>query len=285
MLGLLLGSAVSAEVPGPLVDATWLSAHLGEAGLLIVDIRDPTAPETDYAMGHISGAVAAPYAGFGWTETVDGVADNLPDPTVMAARLGALGLGDDSAVVIVPDGLNSFEFAKAARVYWTLKVLGHDDVAILDGGQVDWVRQGLPLSQEATVAAAATFGVTFRRELLATTARVAGAGATLIDARPVSEFSGKRRAIGVPVKGTIPGAVNLPNSTLYDRRLAARPVIEALLVAAAIKPDQPVITFCNTGLWGSLAWFALSQVAGRSDVALYDGSMAEWAADPARPVQ
>ena len=288
LIGLGFPASADRLTEAPLVNPAWLNQHLDAKDLVILDIRDPDLPETDYKTGHIAGAVSAPYASFGWQETVDNVPDMLPAPATIAARLGKVGIGDASHVIIVPDGMNSFEFAKATRVYWTLKVLGHDDVTILDGGQVAWVNQGLPLSQAVATPAPATFTPHFQPDLVATTEQVQAAmkaGAVLIDARPVAEYQGKRRVAAVRIAGTIPGAVNLPNSALYDGAFVQKSLLDEFLTKTGVKPSQPVITFCNTGFWSSMAWFGLSQVAGHQPVALYDGSMAAWAADPTRPIQ
>lgn len=267
----------------PLVDTAWLLAHLHDPGLLIVDVRDPDTPATTFDNGHIDGAVSAPFATFGWQAPADG----LPPAQRLAPTLGRLGIGDGTQVVLIPDGLSDFEFAKAARAYWVLKSLGHDAVTILDGGQVAWVAAGLATVSGGTTPQPTTFTARPNAALALTTAQVVARlpRVTLIDARSPAEFNGQRKVGLVARAGTIPGAFNLPHGTLYDGTFAKPAQILALLAAAHIPTDRPIVTFCNVGYWSALDWFALSEVAGLPDVALYPGSMAAWAADPSRIVQ
>jgi thiosulfate/3-mercaptopyruvate sulfurtransferase len=268
----------------PLVGPQWLKAHLGAKDMVIVDVRDPAAA---YAKGHIPGAVSAPYAAYGWRAQVDGVPGQLPPLKQIAARIGALGVGDDTQVVVVAQGTNSSEFGKATRVYWTFKVLGHDAVTILDGGEDAWKAAGNEVSEEATQPVAARFTARLQHRYIADTAQVAeaiGSGTALVDARPAQQFEGAKKSPVDRVAGTIPSAVNLTQGSFYKGRFAAPGAVEKLAAAVGLKKDQPKITFCNTGHWASIAWFGLSQVDGEKKVALYDGSMAQWTKDPARPV-
>lgn len=141
-LGLaLLAAPALAETATPLVETGWLQAHLDDPGMLIADVRDPDLPETTFANGHIAGAVSAPFASFGWQTASDG----LPPADLLASALGSIGIGDATLVVLVADGINDFDFAKATRAYWVLTALGHASVSILDGGQIAWEAAGLPL--------------------------------------------------------------------------------------------------------------------------------------------
>ena len=281
-LGLaLLAAPALAENATPLVETGWLQAHLDDPGMLIADVRDPDLPETTFANGHIAGAVSAPFASFGWQTASDG----LP-PADLLAR-GSIGIGDATLVVLVADGINDFDFAKATRAYWVLKALGHASVSILDGGQMAWVAAGLPLVTGSTMARPARFTPRPVRAVARTTADVAArpGTVTLIDARSPDEYAGLRKVGLVARAGTIPGAFNLPHSGFYHRGFATPAAILAMLEAADIPTGRPIITFCNVGHWSAMVWFALSEVAGLPDVALYPGSMAAWAADPDRPVE
>ena len=109
-------------------------------------------------------------------------------------------------------------------------------------------------------------------------------GATLIDARPATFFTGKEKAPASQAYGHIPGAHNLDSARFYDpatNRLRSK---EQLAAIAASLPKGPIIAYCNTGHWAATDWFVLSAVLGRPDVRLYDGSMVEWAAEAKRPV-
>jgi len=194
-------------------------------------------------------------------------------------------------VVIVPWGTDSSEFGGATRVYWTFKYLGHDAVSILDGGWRQYDAQGGERAAEPATPVVAEFPLNVRPELRATTADVETAladGVPLVDGRPVEQYLGQSKSPVVRVEGTIPGAVNLPHSGFYSADYAsfATPeTIAALAKGVGIDESDKNIVFCNTGHWASIAWFALSEVQGNKNTAMYDGSMAEWAADPARPIQ
>src|SRR5690554_188782 len=275
----------------PLVTAEWLKTHAGDENVKIIDIRDKIE-ETDLGgLPYIANAAVAPYASAGWRVEVDGVPAQIPAAEQIAELIGSLGVDGDDHVVIVPWGTDSSEFGGATRVYWTFKYLGHDDVSILDGGWRQYDAQGGERVAEAAQPAAAEFPFQVRPELRATTADVEAAlaaGTKLVDGRPEEQFLGQSKSPVVRIEGTIPGSVNLPHSKLYSAEYAsfAQPeTVSALTEALGIAADEENIVFCNTGHWASIAWFALYEVGGNKNTAMYDGSMAEWAADPARPIQ
>ena len=287
----ILAAPAFADEARPLVDAEWVKANAGNENVVIVDIRDKVA-ETDLGdKPYIEGAVFAPYASAGWRTEVQGVPGQIPPIEEITKLIGDLGIDNDDHVVIVPWGTDSSEFGGATRVYWTFKYLGHDDVSILDGGWRQYDAQGGERVAEAAQPAAAEFPFQVRPELRATTADVEAAlaaGTKLVDGRPEEQFLGQSKSPVVRIEGTIPGSVNLPHSKLYSAEYAsfAQPeTVSALTEALGIAADEENIVFCNTGHWASIAWFALYEVGGNKNTAMYDGSMAEWAADPARPIQ
>lgn len=276
----------------PLVDAAWLQSHLGQKGLVVLDVRDAAKDQPNpYVAAHVPGSISAPYATYGWRAKVKDVPGQLPPIADIEAKIGALGISDDTQVVIVPAGEDSSDFGSATRVYWTFKVLGHDAVTILDGGWKAWKAANGATSADAVSAEAGTFKARFRPELYASTADVEKARESgkvaLIDGRPAEQFAGAAKSPVVRVAGTIPGAVNLEQGKFYNADKASfigRSDVDALSKSAGLPADEDSITFCNTGHWASVAWFGLSEVEGRKNVKLYDGSLAEWASDPARPV-
>ncbi|MBN9307259.1 MAG: sulfurtransferase [Devosia sp. 67-54] len=292
VLGLAAVGSAHAErlTDQPLVDAAWLNGHLGQPGLVIIDIRDKTKDGAPYAAGHVPGAVEAQYSAYGWRASIDGAPGLLPKLDDISARIAALGVNDDTQVVIVPDGSSISEFGGATRVYWTFKVLGHDNVTILDGGYKAWTAAGEPVSTDVVTPKAGTFVAKFRPELRAEVAEVQQAikdDVNLIDARSVAQFIGKEKTSTVKELGTIPTAVNINFDKFWDpqtNRFASKAAIEALVQQAGLVDKDGVITFCNTGHLASIAWFGLSEVAGLKHVRLYDGSMSQWTLDPARPV-
>lgn len=282
--------AAQAEVT-PLVTAEWLKSQAGNENIVIVDIRDNVA-ETDLGeLPYIANAVVAPYGSAGWRTESEGVPGQIPPAEQIAALIGGLGIDAGDHVVIVPWGTDSSEFGGATRVYWTFKYLGHDAVSILDGGWRQYDAQGGERVAEPATPVATEFAYEIQPELRATTADVEVAladGIKLIDGRPEAQFLGQSKSPVVRVEGTIPGAQNLPHSKFYSAEFASFALpetVKALTESVGLGADEENIVFCNTGHWASIAWFALHEVGGNTNTAMYDGSMAEWAADPARPIQ
>ena len=291
-VGLAISTA-SAQLPGPLVSVDWLAENLDNDDLVVVDIRsgiDGSTRET-FEAGQIPGSVYSSYTEAGWRQSREGVVGMLPEVESLEQLIGALGIDNGTDVVIVPAGVGSTDFGSAARIYWTFKVLGHDRVAILNGGYSAWTAAGQAVAQGAVVPEAREFTAGFRPELLATAESVANApaaGIQLVDNRPLEQFAGEDKHPQARAAGTIPGALNLPESQLTREGTAFildGDAIRQLMAQAEIDTDTRAITFCNTGHWAALGWFAMSEVAGVPDVAMYDGSMVDWAQDENRPLQ
>jgi len=293
LIGLVsLGQAQAGPSVTPLVDSQWLQTHLNDDELVIVDVRsgiDGTNAQ-GFANGHIPHAVYASYTGAGWRVAADGVPGKVPPVSDLEALIGSLGITNDDTVVVVPAGVGSTDFGSAARVYWTFKYLGHDSVAILNGGYQAWLDAGGAQATGPSAPVAATFTAQPRPELLADTQAVEAAldaGEQLVDARPADQYSGKTKHPAALNAGTIPGAASLEERLLVNQGTALfidRSEVEELVSVAGIETGQPIISFCNTGHWAATAWFALSEVAELDNVSLYDGSMTEWTQDTNRPL-
>lgn len=277
---------------GPLVSVDWLYENLNRAGMVVVDVRseiDGTDREK-FRQGHIPGAVYTSYTDTGWRVERDGVPGMLPSVHDLEIHIGNLGISNDTDVVVVPAGETATDVASATRVYWTFKVLGHDDVAVLNGGYKAWTEAGYPLEEGGSLAWGANFEADFRPELIADTSEVQQArqsGVQLVDNRPPEQFLGRDKHPASRAGGTIPEARNLPEHQLTQDGTAFmldRETLEALLQQASIE-DRETVTFCNVGHWASLGWFAMSEIAGMENVALYDGSMTRWTQKEARPLQ
>jgi thiosulfate/3-mercaptopyruvate sulfurtransferase len=279
----LVATGAAASGTRPLVAVQGLGNSLADPELLVLDIRDTRA----FGAGHIPAAVNAVYPGIvragDWTILA---VDDL------VANFSALGISAEAHVVVVPAGEDSTEFGGASSVYWALRYLGHDGVAVLDGGMSAWLAESnLPLETGVTAPPAAAFMATPRPGIRATTDDVLAAlgdGETIIlDARPPEQYRGDAKSPLVSRAGRIPGALNLPHTEVFDAA-AHRPkpadAIRALLPPALVDAGAPIIVYCNTGHWSSIVWFALSDVLGLEDVRLYDGSMKAWTEDPDRPV-
>ncbi|MFQ3231456.1 sulfurtransferase [Reinekea sp.] len=273
----------------PLVSADWLNNELSNKSVTVLDIRDAKAFEE----AHVPGSVFQAYGS--WRAEREGVTGNLPELTVLADMIGKLGIDNTQHVVIVPPGENSSDFGSAARVYWTFKVLGHDSVSILNGGYKGWVQQGYDVANTPNSPIPAQFEVNFQEQYLATTEDVAATlkndDVQFVDARPTDFFNGQTKAGPARVAGTLPGAINLTEASLVDTNdgvayFLTKDRIRQLAEDASLKLDAGrTVTFCNTGHWAATDWFALSEIAGLPNVAMYDGSMTAWTQDPDRPVQ
>jgi thiosulfate/3-mercaptopyruvate sulfurtransferase len=272
--GLLAASAVDAAEP--LVEKAWLEARLGDPHVVVLDLR----PADAYSAGHIPGAVSAAYGTTEWTVPgPNGAARALPPVPRVAATIGALGVGDADTVVIVADS-----FPGAARAYWTFKVLGHNEVSILDGGAQAW--NGALDAVTATRPAAVFtphYMPALRAELPEVSRAASDGSAVLVDARPLPQWNGTFKLPFVRGAGHIPGAVPVDQAQalMPDGRLKPRAALAGMFAPVG---DKPAIAYCNSGLLGATDWFVMSEILHRPGSKLYDGSMSEWTADPNRPV-
>ena len=285
-------AALAGEVT-PLVDAAWLKANAGSPGVVVLDVRNKLGggSEADYRQGHVPGAVYSDYLRAGWRATVDGVPGQLPPVGDLERLIGGLGIGNDDHVVVVTGGASALDMGSATRVYWTFKVLGHDKVSVLDGGWRAYAADPAnPVETGANTPAPKTFVAQFRPELIADHADVMAADRTkvaLLDLRPPVQYRGEKAHPAAARPGTIPDAVNVPESqvTTDGGRFVSAEQLGELLDAAGVSEDDEVISFCNTGHWASLGWFVRSEILGKDNVTLYDGSMVDWTARSELPVQ
>ncbi len=274
-----------------LVSPEVLQAALGRPDLVILDIRSTAeGGRAAFEAGHIPGAVHSDYAADGWRSKVGNAPGMLPPLDHLAALAGSLGILPPSRVVIVPAGLAATDLAAAARVYWTLKLIGHGQQAILDGGFKGW--QADPARPVATgpsqPKAAAPYPVVMKQELRSTADATFIASrsklATLVDARSTSYFDGREKAAEAMRAGHIPGAVSRDYAGAFDPSTGRLKPVGDLGALYGTVPSGPAISYCNTGHTAALNWFVLSEVLGRDEVSLYDGSMTDWTQDPERPV-
>ncbi len=263
---------------GPLVSTQWLAEHLSETNVKIVDgswrMPGQGAAIDNYNARHIPGAVFF---------DIDAIADRethlphmLPSPAQFAQAMGALGISDSDRVVVYDEkGLFS-----AARVWWTFRAMGHEDVAVLDGGLPRWLAEHRPVTADKTIPTQTIYTPRPQPGLIADAAAVRDAltGAkTVIDARSPERFAGKAPDPRPGVRsGHMPGARNAPFLSLLDGD-ALKPVadLSAIFTDAGISPETPVITSCGSGVTAAVLSLALELTGSRSH-ALYDGSWSEW---------
>ncbi|MBD8893408.1 sulfurtransferase [Roseibium litorale] len=285
------GAAAAPDVT-PLVPTDWLAAHTGEDDVVILDIRSKMSKsgKEDYLKGHIPGAVWSEYPGY-WRTDRDGVTGMLPAVEKLEAVLSEIGLSEDKALVIVPGGFDSQDFSAAARVYWTIKYLGHDAVAILDGGFAAWTAENRPLQTGDVTPVGDLFVAEPDEALLVSTNEVAemlGTGTLLLDGRPADQFAGAHKHSNATRFGHIPGALSLDQDQFYDHktnRLKPKAELASLLPASVKDSNAKVVSYCNTGHWAAANWFILTQLLGRENVTLYDASMVGWSQDKSLPVE
>lgn len=269
-----------------------LAATLGAPDLVLLDIRSAVdgGGRAAYEAAHVPGAIHTDYVAGGWrARGPGGGAGMLPDETALAALFSGLGITPTSRVVVLPAGTSAGDLSAAARVYWTLKVAGHEAISLLDGGTAAWTAAGHPVAREvAEPRPAPPYPVRLRADLRATLPEVARAvadGSTLLlDTRNAASFAGEEKSGVAARAGRLPGALHQEGARAYDPaagRLRSRGELEALFAL----PEGEAIAYCNTGQQAATNWFVLSEILGRPNTRLYDGSMSEWSADPARPVE
>lgn len=274
-----------------LISATELSSALENPGLRVIDCRfqllDPDAGRKSYIDGHIPGAVYADLDKDLSGPIRPGAGRHpLPDVAAMAVTFGRMGIDRQTSVVVYDDSSG----AVAARAWWLLRWLGHDNARLLDGGLAEWQRQGLPLQKGESSVAAATFEADPRQELVLTTTELCERGQSiaamrLVDARDAARFTGEKETID-PVAGHIPGALNMPFSrNLADNGLWKAPseLAGSLQEVLGEAHDAPWAVMCGSGVTACHLAVAALQ-AGYSQPRVYVGSWSEWIADPARAI-
>ena len=265
----------------PLVSPSWLAENLRRPGVKVIDgswhmpaqNRDAAA---EFHARHIPTAVFF---------NIDAVADRttrlphmLPPEGEFAAAAGAMGLSEtDTLVVYDETGLFS-----APRVWWTFRAFGATDVRILEGGLRTWIAAGLPLEEGPANPQPAVFKARLDRAAVRSFDEVRQAlelnSASIVDARPAARFLGEAPEPRPGLRsGHMPGARNLPFDRLVDSegRLRSPEEIRRAFRQAGTDLDRPVVTTCGSGVTAAVLAFALASI-GKTDVALYDGSWAEW---------
>lgn len=276
--GLFATTAAGAQEAafGPLVSADDLKPALGEVE--VVDIR--AEGDDGYGGGHIEGAVNAPYSLFRGPGENPGA---VPSETELSETLGALGLETGDRVVVAYQGEDATDFGAAARVYWTLKSSGFDDISILNGGINAWEEAGNTLSTEPVEPAPSEIEVTWNDRWTATADEVQSVldgeeEALLLDARSESFWNGEQAHPSAAKPGTIPQSQYFEHSGWFSDG----PAIVDATAARRLAEEQDftgaseIISFCNTGHWAATNWFALSELAGVENVTLYPESVVGW---------
>lgn len=280
---------VDAEL-GTLVTTKWLSQHLDDPDLVVLDCTVLVEPDGSGGFRSVSGRPSydkghIPTAGF--ADLINDLSDSespyqfsLPTPEQFSATIGSLGVGDHSRVVLYDGNMSVW----AARVWWMLRWIGFDRVALLDGGLKAWTAEGRPLSSEPASRPAQQLTASPRHELIADDDEVLAAidndAVNLIDALPPSHFRGD--LVMYERSGHIPGATNVPASGLIDESGRYRPHDELAALLAGDRNSR-TITYCGGGIAASSNAFIMTRL-GFTDVAVYISSLQEWAADFDKPL-
>lgn len=270
-----------ADDPKTLVSTAWLAAHRADPDLRLIDAswylpdagRDAKA---EYAAAHIPGARF-----FDIDEITDqrsALPHMAPPPEKFISRLRAMGIGDGHQVVIY-DGSGLFS---AARVWWTFRLMGKTDVAVLDGGLPKWRAEGREIEDMPPIVRDRHMTVSRQNHLVKDVTQVAHAAklgeAEIIDARGAPRFKGEVPEPRPGLRsGHIPGAKNVPYSTLLnaDGTMKSPEALRATFEAAGVNLAKPAITSCGSGVTAAILSLALERIGHRNH-ALYDGSWAEW---------
>ena len=272
--------------PELLVSTEWVAQHGKDRNVRIVEVDVDT---NAYNEGHIPGAIA-----WAWnTQLSDNVRRDILSKEALESLLSESGIANESTVVLYGDNNNWF----AAWALWQLKLYGHKDVRIVNGGRKKWLAEGRELSTAVskypqTTYRAAAADLSLRAFLPQAQAASREASAVLVDVRSPQEFTGEILAPpGLPETcqrgGHIPGARNIPWGKACNDDGTFRPFdeLKSLYAAEGVDGSKPVIAYCRIGERSSHSWFVLKYLLGYGNISNYDGSWTEWGNLVAAPIE
>ena len=263
--------------PEVLVSTEWVADHGSDSNVQVVEVDVDT---NAYGEGHVEGAV-----GWSWTtQLCDTVQRDIVSKDDFESLMTQSGIKNDTTVVLYGDNNNWF----AAWALWQMKVYGHGDVRLMNGGRKKWLEEGRPLSKDAPKPSATHYkakapDTSIRAFLPEVQQAVDRKAVELVDVRSPQEFTGEILAPpGLPETcqrgGHIPGASNIPwaKACNEDGTFKARDELSTLYGAAGITGSKPIIAYCRIGERSSHSWFVLKYLLGYESVQNYDGSWTEW---------
>jgi thiosulfate/3-mercaptopyruvate sulfurtransferase len=262
-----------------LVTTEWLAAHLGDDNLVVAEVDEN--PDL-YEDGHIAGAVK-----LHWRDDLqDPVERDIIEKAEFERLMGARGIGNDTSVILYGDKNNWF----AAYAYWYLKIYGHADVRIVDGGRQKWIDEGRELTTDTPSPVPASYtakdadeSIRVRRDTVLQGLENGG-GRALVDVRSPQEYSGELMAPpgyeqeGASRTGHIPTAQSIPwaQAVRDDGTFKSTDELRELYGAKGVTPEKEVLAYCRIGERSAHTWFVLRELLGYPDVKNYDGSWTEW---------
>jgi len=301
LLFLFSSMTTASSLPGPLIDSDWLADNKDK--LVILDVRKDVKSFSAKPVykkdkktgklklkrvgGHVPGAALVNYKKIRGKRHIDG---QVVTRMILAKRdfeklMQDAGLNKGSTAVIVSKGENAGDMTIATRLYWQLKYYGHSNMAILDGGMAQWLKDGHKFTTEKQgVVRGDWVATTEDKTVLATSHDVAAAvkdkNTQLVDARALNQYLGTFNKSYVYAKGHIPTAKTYPTELLTYPKAPARFTsitdLQTLASELGFDTSKPTITYCNSGHLGSGAWFVMSELMGNKNAKLYDGSMHQW---------
>jgi thiosulfate/3-mercaptopyruvate sulfurtransferase len=270
-----------------LVNTDWVAGHLDDPQVRLVEVSVDTEA---YESGHIPGAI-----GWSWKkDTQDTLRRDIPDQAAFEALMSQSGITNKTTVVLYGDLDNWF----ATYAFWLLKLYGHQDVRLLNGGRKKWIAEERQLttyvpSYTLTTYRAQMYNTNLRALRGFVEASLHEAGRALVDVRSPDEFSGKLLApANLPQEGSqrgghIPGAANIPwsKAVLEDGTFKPSADLKALYEGQGITADKEIIAYCRIGERSSHTWFVLTYLLGYPNVRNYDGSWTEWGSLIGAPIE
>jgi thiosulfate/3-mercaptopyruvate sulfurtransferase len=278
--------ATTMTVPEVLVSTEWVAQHRTDPNVRSVEVDVDTAA---YDQGHVPGAL-----GWNWTtELCDTVIRDIVPKGKLEELLGRSGITPQTTIVLYGDNNNWF----AAWAFWQLKVYGHEDVRLMNGGRKKWLAEGRELETTTAPPAPTSYKAkdpdsSIRAFLPEVQSAYRRGDTVLVDVRSPQEFTGEILAPpGLPETcqrgGHIPGAKSIPwgKACNDDGTFKSREELEALYGAQGVTPDKNVIAYCRIGERSSHTWFVLKYLLGFKNVRNYDGSWTEWGNLVGAPVE